>query len=290
MKTAMYQNRKIVLEQLAREQYQKIYLSGKNGDLSCPVCHEKVRLFLGIQGTPRFYHVNSPRRIALSLQWKKPKTRRKPIYVERNGFRIPQGRTIIESEKSVDLFRPAKAIESKTSFIEAEAVTNLEHSAYLKALAENGVVLDQSQAAAVTEINGSLLVLAGAGSGKTRVLTARTAYMLDVENIDPRTIMLVTFTSKAATEMKKRLLSYPQMRREKINQLVTGTFHSIFYRILMFHSGSNWSSERLLKKEWQREKILKEAGKELELSEKEFAYDLALQQIGFWKNSLVFTS
>ena len=56
----------------------------------------------------------------------------------------------------------------------------------------------------------------------------------------------------------------------------------------MFHEGSNWSSERLLKKDWQRDKILKEAGKELDLSENEFAYDLALQQIGFWKNSLLF--
>ena len=68
------------------------------------------------------------------------------------------------------------------------------------------------------ETEGSLLVLAGAGSGKTRVLTARTAYMLDVKKIDPRTIMLVTFTSKAAGEMKNRLLSYPEMKREQINQ------------------------------------------------------------------------
>ena len=112
--------------------------------------------------------------------------------------------------------------------------------------------------------------------------------MLDVKAIDPRTVMLVTFTSKAAGEMKNRLLSYPEMKKDQINQLVTGTFHSIFYRILMFHEGRNWSSDRLLKKDWQRDKILKEAGKELELSEKEFAYDLALQQIGFWKNSLLF--
>jgi DNA helicase-2/ATP-dependent DNA helicase PcrA len=111
--------------------------------------------------------------------------------------------------------------------------------------------------------------------------------MLDVNHIDPRTIMLVTFTSKAAAEMKNRLLSYPQMKRDKINQLVTGTFHSIFYRILMFHDAANWSSNKLLKKEWQRDKILKESGKELDLSEKEFAYDLALQQIGLWKNSLL---
>jgi DNA helicase II / ATP-dependent DNA helicase PcrA len=287
MKTAMYRNRRIGLEQLARDQYQKIYLSGKNGDLSCPVCHAKVRLFLGIQEQPRFYHVNSPEKNCTIPLIEVKETEDETLFVERNGFRIPQGRTIIESEKRVDLFRPAKAIETKTPFKGAGVVNNLEQSPYLLDLAENGVVLDQSQAAAVTEINGSLLVLAGAGSGKTRVLTARTAYMLDVAGIDPRTIMLVTFTSKAATEMKKRLLSYPNMRRENINQLVTGTFHSIFYRILMFHSGSNWSSERLLKKEWQREKILKEAGKELELSEKEFAYDLALQQIGFWKNSLV---
>jgi len=148
-------------------------------------------------------------------------------------------------------------------------------------------VLDKSQVDAVMETDGSLLVLAGAGSGKTRVLTARTAYMLEVKHADPGSIMLVTFTSKAAAEMKNRLLSYPNMQRGKINQLVTGTFHSIFYRILMFHDAAHWSSNKLLKKDWQRDKILKEAGKDLQLSEKEFAYDLALQQIGFWKNSLL---
>jgi DNA helicase II / ATP-dependent DNA helicase PcrA len=284
MKMAMYQNQRIVLDQLAREQYQRIYLQGKNGDLSCPVCNQKVRLFLGIEETPHFYHIKFPEN-----QCPEPVIEVvEPSIVERNGFRIPQGRTIIETSNSTSLFRTSKKIECTIPFKKTESGNHLEHDYYLTQLAENGVILDKSQAAAVVETEGSLLVLAGAGSGKTRVLTARTAYMLDVIKIDPHTIMLVTFTSKAAGEMKNRLLSYPQIKKEQINKLVTGTFHSIFYRILMFHEGNKWSQERLLKKEWQRDKILKEAGKELDLSEKDFAYDLALQQIGFWKNSLLF--
>lgn len=284
MKIAMHQNQRIVLDQLAREQYQLLYMQGKNGELSCSVCNEKVRLFLGIQEEPYFYHIKSPEH-----QCPEPviEEELEAVIVERNGFRIPQGRTIIETTKNTSLFRPAKTIECSIPFKKSEGVNHLEHDSYLKELAANGVILDKSQAAAVVETEGALLVLAGAGSGKTRVLTARTAYMLDVKKIDPRTIMLVTFTSKAAGEMKNRLLSYPQIQKEQISKLVTGTFHSIFYRILMFHEGNNWSSERLLKKEWQRDKILKEAGREIELSEKEFAYDLALQQIGFWKNSLL---
>ena len=94
---------------------------------------------------------------------------------------------------------------------------HLDEGSYLRTVAESGVILDKSQAAAVVETEGSLLVLAGAGSGKTRVLTTRTAYMLREKNIDPRTIMLVTFTAKAAGEMKSRLHQYPEMKRSNIS-------------------------------------------------------------------------
>ena len=60
----------------------------------------------------------------------------------------------------------------------------------------------------------------------------------------------------------------------------------MFYRILTHHHPQKWNHQILLNKEWQRGQILKEAGKELDLDDKEFAYDAALQQIGFWKNSL----
>jgi DNA helicase II / ATP-dependent DNA helicase PcrA len=284
MKTAMNQNQRIVLDQIEREQYQQLFLQGKNKELTCPVCKEEVRLFLGIQEAPHFYHSKFPEKSCPEPAIEEIE----PAIVERNGFRIPQGRNIIETTKSSSIFRPVKTIECSIPFQKTKGAKHLEQDSYLKELAANGVLLDESQSAAVVETEGSLLVLAGAGSGKTRVLTARTAYMLDFKKIDPRSIMLVTFTSKAAGEMKNRLTSYPQIKKEQISRLVTGTFHSIFYRILMYHEGNNWSSERLLKKEWQRDRILKDAGKEIDLSEKEFAYDMALQQIGFWKNSLLF--
>ncbi|EKN68812.1 ATP-dependent DNA helicase [Neobacillus bataviensis LMG 21833] len=288
MKTAIYQKQTIDLAKLARDQFQKIYLAGKNDELRCSVCNEKVRLFLGIQNNPHFFHVHSPEKQCSEPITPAVNVEEEQHYIERNGFKIPQGRTITATPIDLELFKPAKHIEYTVPFKQAFGEIHQEYPPYLQQLAENGTILDQSQAAAVMETEGSLLVLAGAGSGKTRVLTARTAYMLNEKDVDPGSIMLVTFTSKAATEMKNRLLSYPNMKREKINRIVTGTFHSIFYRILMFHDGGNWSSDKLLKKEWQRDKILKAAGKELNLSEKEFAYDLVMQQIGFWKNSLLF--
>ncbi|WP_026566165.1 UvrD-helicase domain-containing protein [Bacillus sp. UNC41MFS5] len=287
MKTAIYQNQNIVLEQLSRDQYQKIFLAGKNGHLNCPICSENIRLFLGIHKEPHFFHTHSSEKHCPEPEDVLDKTDIQQPTTELNGFSIPKGRSITKTPQSIDQFKAAKTIEYSVPFNLPDNNNQEELSPFLRRLAGNGVVLDESQAASVKETDGSLLVLAGAGSGKTRVLTVRTAYMLAEKLIDPKTIMLVTFTSKAAAEMKHRLLSYPQINRDKINQLVTGTFHSIFYRILMFHDALNWSSGKLLKKEWQRDKILKEAGKELDLSEKEFAYDLALQQIGLWKNSLL---
>ena len=59
MKTANYQNRLLTINQLERQDYQKIYNAGKNGELSCPSCQEKVRLYLGIHEYPHFFHIHS---------------------------------------------------------------------------------------------------------------------------------------------------------------------------------------------------------------------------------------
>ncbi|MEH7324986.1 ATP-dependent helicase [Cytobacillus firmus] len=111
--------------------------------------------------------------------------------------------------------------------------------------------------------------------------------MLREKNIDPKSIMLVTFTAKAAAEMKERLTQYPGMDARKVRQIVSGTFHSLFYRILSFHNPEKWASGKLLNKEWQREQIIKESSKDIKLDEKEIAFDIALQQISYWKNSLI---
>jgi DNA helicase-2/ATP-dependent DNA helicase PcrA len=110
MKTALYHNQNIALDQLDRGQYQRIFLAGKNGELSCPTCTEKVRLFLGIQDCPQFFHVHSPEKHcsdpAVTLVNVESQN-----YIEQNGFNIPKGRTITETTKSIELFRPAKTIE-----------------------------------------------------------------------------------------------------------------------------------------------------------------------------------
>lgn len=89
--------------------------------------------------------------------------------------------------------------------------------------------LNEKQKQAVLHKNGPLLVLAGAGSGKTRVLTTSIANLIENENIDPRNIVAITFTNKAANEMKDRIANLLNM---DVSHLWIGTFHSICARIL----------------------------------------------------------
>ena len=92
--------------------------------------------------------------------------------------------------------------------------------------------LNDAQRAAVTAPLGPLLVLAGAGSGKTRVLTHRIAWLIQAEGVSPHGILAVTFTNKAAAEMRGRveqLLGIPG------GALWLGTFHGLAHRLLRLH-------------------------------------------------------
>jgi DNA helicase-2/ATP-dependent DNA helicase PcrA len=89
--------------------------------------------------------------------------------------------------------------------------------------------LNPQQREAVETTSGPLLIIAGPGSGKTRVLTHRIAYLMEVENIWPSRICAVTFTNKAAGEMKRRLEGLVGSR---VKDLTIGTFHSLGVRIL----------------------------------------------------------
>jgi len=105
-------------------------------------------------------------------------------------------------------------------------------AAYFRQLEQFGVELNKPQIEAVRHGQGPLLTLAGAGSGKTSVLVCRTGYLVSVRHVDPRRILLVTFSSKAATEMRERITKLPSIRRSDANSIQAQTFHSLFLRLL----------------------------------------------------------
>ena len=96
--------------------------------------------------------------------------------------------------------------------------------------------LNESQEEAVLHLNGPLLIVAGAGSGKTRVLTARIAHIVKQHKAFPNQVLAVTFTNKAAKEMQLRVSKF--LRKEATGLPWLGTFHSISAKILRKHGNT----------------------------------------------------
>ena len=94
--------------------------------------------------------------------------------------------------------------------------------------------LNEKQQEAVMYLNGPLLIVAGAGSGKTKVLTSRIAHILKDKKAFPNQILSVTFTNKAAREMKNRVSKI--LDDKEIGLPWLGTFHSICVKILRRHA------------------------------------------------------
>src|SRR5215217_5666157 len=107
----------------------------------------------------------------------------------------------------------------------AEATAEREHRRAHELLAG----LNPEQAEAVTHGDGPLLVIAGAGSGKTRVLTHRIAHLISDQGVSPFEILAITFTNKAADEMKSRVAALVGPVAEK---MWVSTFHSACVRVL----------------------------------------------------------
>ena len=93
-----------------------------------------------------------------------------------------------------------------------------------------------AQLQAITHKDGPCLVISGPGSGKTTVITQRIKYLTEQEGISPEHLLVVTFTSAAAKEMRERFLKLVQKRDTEV---CFGTFHSVFYQILRDHYGQN---------------------------------------------------
>lgn len=127
--------------------------------------------------------------------------------------------------------------------------------------------LNDAQRAAVTAPPGPVLVLAGPGSGKTRVLTRRAVYSLTVHGVSPHGLLAVTFTNKAAREMQNRIAA---LISEATDSLWLGTFHSICARILRRESKLlPFTGSFVIFDEDDQERLVKQALKELNLDPKQ---------------------
>ena len=130
---------------------------------------------------------------------------------------------------------------------------------------------------------GPLLILAGAGTGKTRVLTSRLAHIIDQKKAFPSNILAVTFTNKAAREMQVRIGNIIGSAIEGMNWL--GTFHSIGAKLLRIHAEeANLKSDFTILDTDDQLKVIKEVIKILNIDEKRFPPRYFLSQIENWKN------
>jgi len=136
--------------------------------------------------------------------------------------------------------------------------------------------LNDAQRTAVSAPSGSYLILAGAGSGKTRVLTNRIAWLIKTENVSPYSVLAVTFTNKAAAEMRSRielLLGMP------VRGMWVGTFHGIAHRLLRAHwKDANLPQNFQIIDSDDQLRLVKRIIKSLELDEKKWP---ARQAVGF---------
>lgn len=145
--------------------------------------------------------------------------------------------------------------------------------------------LNDAQRAAVEYIDGPSLVIAGAGSGKTRVLTYKIAYLLS-QGMKPWSIMALTFTNKAAREMKERIGKL--VGNDLAQHLYMGTFHSIFSRILRAeaeHIGFN--NNFTIYDESDSRSLIKAIVKEMGLDDKKYKPAAVHAKISMAKNNLM---
>lgn len=151
--------------------------------------------------------------------------------------------------------------------------------------------LNNEQREAVQTVQGPLLILAGAGSGKTKLLTSRIAYLIKSCNIRPRDILAVTFTNKAAKEMKERLGRI--LGENVVKYMWVGTFHGICGRMLRenietysFQSGKKLDKNFSIYDETDSTAVIKQAIKKLNLDDKIYQPKLVKSIISNAKNKM----
>lgn len=148
--------------------------------------------------------------------------------------------------------------------------------------------LNDMQQMAVFHTDGPLLILAGAGSGKTRVLTHRIAYLIEEKHVEPYHIMAITFTNKAAGEMRSRVNKIVGFGAE---QVWVSTFHSACVRILRRYIDQiGFNNDFVIYDTDDQKKLMKDVIKRLNLDPKQYKENGVLARISDFKNKLMTTS
>ena len=140
--------------------------------------------------------------------------------------------------------------------------------------------LNAEQFDGATHIDGPLLILAGAGSGKTRVITYRIAYMVASCGINPRSILAITFTNKAAGEMRERIAD---LVGQDASFIRCGTFHSVFARILRRHKDPNFT----IVDSDDQAKMVRDILKDMDLASAKVKPSAVLSAISYAKNHMI---
>lgn len=145
--------------------------------------------------------------------------------------------------------------------------------------------LNDKQKEAVLVTEGPCLVIAGAGSGKTKVLTHKIAYLISEKNVKPYNILAITFTNKAASEMKQRV---EKIVGDVAQEMWMGTFHSICVRILRrFIDRIGFDTSFLIFDTSDQKTVVKECLKALNIDDKTFSDRSVLSEISNAKNEML---
>ena len=144
--------------------------------------------------------------------------------------------------------------------------------------------LNNSQLESTLQMDGPMIVIAGAGSGKTRVLTYKIAYLM-TEGVDPFNILALTFTNKAAKEMKERIAT---IVGNEAKNLWMGTFHSVFARILRIEAHKiGYTSNFTIYDSDDSQKLVSRIIKEINLDKDQYKYKSIFSRISSMKNNFI---
>ncbi|BAV94523.1 ATP-dependent helicase [Ichthyobacterium seriolicida] len=144
--------------------------------------------------------------------------------------------------------------------------------------------LNEAQRLAVEKTEGPVMIIAGAGSGKTKVLTCRVANLIN-KGVDPTNILSLTFTNKAANEMKHRIRN---IVGDKADKLLMGTFHSVLAKILRIESDKlGYSSNFTIYDQIDSSKVITDIINEMQLDKDIYKVKFVQNRISLLKNNLI---